>query len=150
MSRIGNGIAALAGLALLVLCSDVALAHQDEIGTLVIQHAYAEPARQGGDTLLRLAIENNGASVRQFTGLHSEVAEVSRIEVKVGSGRYVPIESMAIAPGEILDLEDTARIRLLRLRQDLVIGDSLEACLDFADGREKRVQVTVGKFELGD
>ena len=115
---------------------------------MIIQHAYAEPAVLGGETLVRLAIENNGASVRQFIRLHSDAAEASQIEVRVAPGRFVPIGSMAVLPGEVLDLEETARVRLLRLRRPLAAGGSLEACLDFADGREKRIQVTVGKFEL--
>lgn len=140
--------AGLAALAIVTLYANEAQAHQDEIGTVVIQHAYAEPAGLGGETLVRLAIENNGASVRQFIRLHSDAAEASQIEVKVAPGRFVPIGSMAIPPGEVLDLEEAARVRLLRLRRPLAAGVSLEACLDFADGREKRIQVTVGKFEL--
>ncbi|MEL3891675.1 copper chaperone PCu(A)C [Ferrovibrio sp. MS7] len=137
----------LAALTIAALYADLARAHQDEIGTVVIQHAYAEPAGLGGETLVRLAIENNGASVRQFIRLHSDAAEASQIEVKVAAGRFVPIGSMAIPPGQVLDLEEAARVRLLRLRRPLATGSSLEACLDFADGREKRIQVTVGKFE---
>ncbi len=146
MHILGKGTAV--ALVILALCPDAARAHQDEIGTLIIQHAYAEPAVLGGETLVRLAIENNGASVRQFIRLHSDAAEASQIEVRVAPGRFVPIGSMAVLPGEVLDLEETARVRLLRLRRPLAAGGSLEACLDFADGREKRIQVTVGKFEL--
>ncbi|MBP7065168.1 copper chaperone PCu(A)C [Ferrovibrio sp.] len=146
--KIGKAI--LVGiLALLWVCGDAAWGHPDEVGTLTIHHAYAEPARRGDDTLVRLAIENNGASMRQFMGLHIDVAEASQIEVKVEAERFVPITSIAIPPGELLDLRDGARIRLLALNRTLIAGESLEALLDFADGREKRIQVLVGQGKAG-
>lgn len=148
MIKLGKTIL-VAILALLWVCGDAAWGYPDEIGTLTIHHAYAEPARSGSDTVVRLAIENNGASTRQFVGLHIDVAQASQIEVKVGHERFVPITSIAILPGELLDLRDGARIRLLSLNRTLTAGESLEAHLDFADGREKRIQVMVDGGKAG-
>lgn len=125
-----------------------ALAHQEEVGNLIVTHPYVQPGKVGEDTIVRLRLENQGSSTRQFVGLHADVASNSMIEVKVSPVRAVPIGSLPIRPGEVLDLEETAWIRLIGLRRDLMFGETLEACLDFADGREKRVIVTVGQFEI--
>jgi copper(I)-binding protein len=131
-----------------VLMYRPAHAHQDEIGTIVVTHPYVEPGRSGGDTIARLRLENQGSSTRQLLGLHAEFASGSRIEVKVSPVRAVPMGSLPIRPGETLDLEDTAWIRLTGLRRDLMYGETVKGCLDFADGRKKQITLTVGQFEL--
>lgn len=140
----------LCGAALFVgiLIHRPANAHQEEIGTIVVTHPYVEPSRSGGDTIARLRLENQGSSTRQLLGLHADVASSSRIEVKVSPVRAVPMGSLPIRPGEILDLEDTAWIRLTGLRRDLMYGETVQGCLDFADGRKKLITLTVGRFEL--
>lgn len=131
-----------------VLTQRSAHAHQDEIGTILVTHPYLEPGKAGGDTIARLRLENQGGSTRQLLGLHANVAAGSRIEVKVSPVRTVPIGSLPVRPGEILDLEDTAWIRLTGLRRDLMYGETVQGCLDFADGRKKQIVLTVGQFEL--
>lgn len=131
-----------------VLAVKRASAHQDEIGSVVVTHPYVQPAQAGGDTIARLRIENQGVSTRQFLGMHTDVAAGSRIEIRVSPVQAVPIGSLAIRAGETLDLEESAWIRLTGLRRNLMFGETVEACLDFADGREKRVTVTVGNFEI--
>jgi copper(I)-binding protein len=131
-----------------VLVYRPAHAHQDEIGTIAVTHPYVEPGRSGGDTIARLRLENLGSSTRQFLGLHADIASGNRIEVRVAPFRAVPMGSLPIRPGETLDLEDTAWIRLTGLRRDLMYGETVQACLDFADGRKKQIILTVGQFEL--
>lgn len=131
-----------------VLMYQPAYAHQEEIGTIVVTHPYVEPGRSGGDVIARLRLENQGSSTRQLLGLHADIASGSRIEVKVSPVRAVPIGSLPIRPGETLDLEDTAWIRLTGLRRDLMYGETVQGCLDFADGRKKQIVLTVGQFEL--
>lgn len=131
-----------------VLMYRPAHAHQDEIGTIVVTHPYVEPGRSGGDTIARLRVENQGSSTRQLLGLHADVASGSVIEVKVSPVRAVPMGSLPIRPGETLDLEDTAWIKLTGLRRDLMYGETVQGCLDFADGRKKQITLTVGQFEL--
>jgi len=131
-----------------VLIYQPAHAHQDEIGTILVTHPYLEAGRSGGDAIARLSLENQGSSTRQLLGLHADVASGSMIEVKVSPVRAVPMGSLPIRPGEILDLEDTAWIRLTGLRRDLMYGETVQGCLDFADGRKKRITLTVGRFEL--
>ena len=125
-----------------------AQAHQEEIGLVIIAHPYVEPARAGDDTFVRLRIENLGSSTRQVIGVHSDVARNSAIEVQVEPIRFVPIGSLPVRAGEILDLEYSARVRLVQLKRDLVYGETIQACLDFADGRKKDLTLTVGQFEL--
>lgn len=138
------GVAVFVG----VVAVKKAEAHQDDFGSIVVTHPYVQPAQAGNETIARLRIENQGSSTTQFLGMHMDAATDSAIEIKVSPARAVPIGSMAIRAGETLDLEENAWIRFTGLRRDLVFGETLEACLDFADGREMRVIVTVGRFEI--
>lgn len=148
-TKIARTAGILFGVALLIGClTEPVWAHQEEIGDVIVTHPYVEPGLTGGDTVARLRIENQGVSTRQLLKLHTDVAAGSVIEVRVTPSRAVPIGSLPVRAGEILDLEDTAWIRLTNLRRNLVFGDILQGCLDFADGREKRITLTVGQFEL--
>lgn len=130
-----------------VLLAGSSQAHQQEIGTILVVDHHVEPGKAGGDTIARLRVENLGTSTRQVMGLHTDVASSSVIEIRVAADRVLPISSLPVPAGEILDLANAAWIRLISLRRDLAFGETIEAELDLADGRHKRVTLTVGMFE---
>src|SRR3546814_12798988 len=67
--------------------SPSAQAHQDDLGGIIIGHAYAEPATKGGISRVRFGIENTSGQTVQFLGMEIEASESSEIRVYIGDGQ---------------------------------------------------------------
>ena len=119
-------------------------AHQDDLGDIVVSHAYAEPATKGGASRVRFGIENTSGQTIQLLGMEIEAAQSSEIRVDIGDGQSAPLNSLGIRPGEIVEFERTAWVQLYNLKRPLVTGKMVEGHLMIAGWPCIPIQVSVG------
>lgn len=123
-------------------------AHQNDLGEIVVSHAYAEPATKGGTSRVRFEIENTSGQTVQLLGMEIEAAEWSEIRVDIGDGQSAPLNSLGIRPGEFVEFERTAWIQLYGLKRPLLAGSIVEGHLMIAGRPCTPIQVSIGSFAI--
>ena len=132
----------LAGFLLGVLAGVPAMAHEEAVGRIQIDHPWALPAPAGGTTQLYMTIRNDGSRSVHFFGLKTPIAAASRI-MFASPGKVGTLASITIEAECTLGLGSSHMwIELSGLKQALRIGDSFPATLEFT-GYEAPITVVV-------
>ncbi|MGA1360416.1 MAG: copper chaperone PCu(A)C [Gemmatimonadaceae bacterium] len=108
---------------------------------------WARPADAGKNTAVYMQLENALPEGDSLTGVRSEAAERTELHESVMEGemmRMRPVVGFALPSGGRLELRPMgAHVMLLRLRDPLVPGDTVEVTFDFASGRSLAVRAGV-------
>lgn len=122
-----------------------AAAHTDFSDQVAVDHALLGPAKAGDNALLKLRIQNRGTSVIHLLRVESPVTSGSRIIFDDGRRRSGSLDSVAIRPGEELDLASSHMwIELLELTEPLVLGQHVSLRIVFAPAGWVEVTADVG------
>jgi copper(I)-binding protein len=136
----------LAGILLLSGC--------DTASGITVSDAWARPAMQGDIGAVYFLLQNHSASVDELTGISSDVAETvemheSKMEgdvMKMQQISYLPIEGQAsikFEPGGY-------HVMLIRLKQELKVGDEIEISLHFKENEDITITVPVQEHTEGE
>ncbi|MFM8302653.1 MAG: copper chaperone PCu(A)C [Gemmatimonadota bacterium] len=108
---------------------------------------WARPADVGKNTAVYLEMENTLPEGDSLTGVRSEAAERTELHESVMEGetmRMRPMIGVALpSGGRIVFRPMGPHVMLLRLRDPLVPGDTVEVTFDFASGRSLVVRAGV-------
>ncbi len=108
---------------------------------------WARPADAGKNTAVYLELANTLPESDSLTGVRSEAAERTELHESVMEGatmRMRPMVGVALpSGGRIVFRPMGPHVMLLRLRDPLVPGDSVEVTFDFASGRSLAVRAGV-------
>ena len=108
---------------------------------------WARPADAGKNTAVYLEMENSLPEGDSLTGVRSAAAERTELHESVMEGetmRMRPMIGIALpSGGRIVFRPMGPHVMLLRLRDPLVPGDSVEVTFDFASGRSLAVRAGV-------
>lgn len=108
---------------------------------------WARPADAGKNTAVYLEMENTLPKGDSLTGVRSEAAERTELHESVMEGetmRMRPMIGVALpSGGRIVFRPMGPHVMLLRLRDPLVPGDTVEVTFDFASGRSLVVRAGV-------
>ena len=108
---------------------------------------WARPADAGKNTAVYLRLENALPEGDSLVGVRSEAAERTELHESVMEGemmRMRPVVGFALPSGGRLELRPMgAHVMLLRVRDPLVPGDTVEVTFDFASGRSLAVRAGV-------
>lgn len=119
-----------------------AAAHSYKRGAIAIGHAWALPSQQS-EAQVFFPMVNNGGTRDELIAARSGIC--SAIELRQNN-RYddPPLTSMALEPGRPVPMRPTARhLRLIGLRQPLVLGGRFTMILDFLNAGETEIEVMV-------
>jgi copper(I)-binding protein len=123
----------------------IARAHSYKAGDIAIGHAWALPCRQQVDGQAFFPLVNNGAKPDELAAARSSICAM--IELRQNN-RYddLPLKSFELDPGKPLPMRPTARhLRLIGLRQPLVVGEQFAMVLDFLNAGEAEIEVHVAE-----
>lgn len=121
-------------------------AHELYLGQIVVQHPWVLPAKAGESTRLYLAITNEGYSPVYFTGVKTPVANETAITFQSKPGVTRSLDFITVPSGETLNLGTSHMwIAVRNIKQDLTLGDKFPAALEFGQGRQVLVVVSVGR-----
>lgn len=108
---------------------------------------WARPADVGKNTAVYVRLENALSDGDSLTGVRSEAAERAELHESVMEGqtmRMRPVVGVALPAGGRLELRPMGtHVMLLRLREAIVPGDTVEVTFDFASGRSLAVRAGV-------
>lgn len=108
---------------------------------------WARPADAGKNTAVYLEMENTLPEGDSLTGVRSAAAERTELHESVMEGetmRMRPMIGVALpSGGRIVFRPMGPHVMLLRLRDPLVPGDTVEVIFDFASGRSLAVRAGV-------
>lgn len=114
---------------------------------IVAVEPWARPADAGKNTAVYVQLENALAEGDSLIGVRSEAAERTELHESVMDGatmRMRPVTGFALPSGGRLELRPMgAHVMLLRLRDPLVPGDTVQVTFDFASGRSLAVRAGV-------
>lgn len=82
----------------------LAEAHTDHASLVAVDHALLHPAKIGDNAILKLRIQNRSTQIIHLLRIETPVATGSRIVFDDGKGRVGFLDSLAIRPGDDLDL----------------------------------------------
>lgn len=126
-------VGVLFALAFVLFFSAPVAAHTDFSYQVAVDHALLRPAKAGDNALLKLRIQNRGTSIIHLLRVESPITTGSRIIFDDGRRRSGSLESVAILPGEELDLASSHMwIELLELTEPLRDGQHVPLRLVFA------------------
>ena len=138
-------VAVLSLILLGLLKISAASAHMREAGDLIINHPWAEPARAGEATRLRLQVLNETRNDYHILSVTSPIAAGTRIFVSVAPNDYRQVHTLSVLPEETLRLNTShILIELIGLKRDLKKGDRFKATLHFVNGAQLAIDVLVG------
>jgi copper(I)-binding protein len=116
-------------------------------GGIAIVEPWARPADAGKNTAVYMQLENPLPEGDSLTGVRSGAAERAELHESVMEGemmRMRPVVGFALPSGGRLELRPMgAHVMLLRLRDPLVPGDTVQVTFDFASGRSVDVRAGV-------
>ena len=126
----------------LVALPTAARAHSYTHGAIAVGHAWALPA-QGVDGQVFFPMVNNGDKPDALVGARSAVC--AEIELR-RNNRYddPPLGQIELEPGRPVAMRPTARhLRLVGLREPLVLGQRFTMILDFLNVGEMETEIHV-------
>lgn len=125
--------------------STPAAAHTDFSYQVAVDHALLRPAKAGDNALLKLRIQNRGTNIVHLLRVESPVTRGSRIIFDDGRRRSGSLDSVAIRPGEELDLASSHMwIELIDLMEPLIDGQHVPLRIVFAPAGWVEVTADVG------
>jgi copper(I)-binding protein len=124
------------------------IAHQYEVGKLVIGHPWSRPTAAGVSVgVAYLSVTNNGAQPEVLTGASSPAAasvQFHETTISEGMARMRPLSEVTIPPGATVKLEPgAAHLMLVDLKAPLEPGKSVPLTLQFRNAGKITVQLAV-------
>jgi copper(I)-binding protein len=115
---------------------------------LEVRDAYVRGLPPGlTNTSVYMTMVNTGNQAQLLTGVSTPVAGEAQLHGTMDHGgmlHMMPLQSIEVpARGELRLESRGSHIMLLELRQDLVVGSSVELTLQFADGQAQTVTAQV-------
>lgn len=99
---------------------------------VVLSDVRVSPATTGGRTQITFVLENRSAERVSFGGITVADAGQSRIVASLGNGATTTLDSLPIAPGEVLSVDGEALwVEVDGLATDLRPGGTIEARVSF-------------------
>jgi len=131
-----------------VLGAAPAVAHQYELGTLVIGHPWSRPTAPGMPMgVAYLSITNNGKTADALVAASSPAAarvEFHKTTLADGMARMRPLTEIAIAPGATVKVEPGGiHLMLVDLKAPLEPGKSVSLVLEFRVAGKITVELSV-------
>lgn len=125
-----------------------AVAHQYELGKLVIGHPWSRPTAAGMPMgVAYLTITNNGTEPEVLTGASSTQAasvQFHQTTISDGMARMRPLTEITIAPGATVKIEPGAiHVMLVGLKAPLELGKFVPLTLAFRNAGPITVQVAI-------
>jgi iron complex outermembrane receptor protein len=125
-----------------------AVAHQYELGQLVIGHPWSRPTAAGMPMgVAYLSITNNGTEPEVLTGASSTAAasvQFHQTTISDGMARMRPLTEVTIAPGATIKVEPGAiHVMLVGLKAPLEVGKFVPLTLEFRKAGTITVQVAI-------
>jgi periplasmic copper chaperone A len=110
-----------------------------------VREAWARPAAQGENGAVYFVIRSSTED--EITSVASDVAEAAEMHESMGSGDVMEmhlVESVPLGAGEDVSFEPGGlHIMLVRLKQELKPGDTIEITLHFKNHADLKVGVAV-------
>ena len=108
----------------------------DHHGKVIIENVWATPAREGGQSMLRLRIINESHDHAHLIGIETPVAKGARIVGRTSDHETTTFDSMSVrADGEIDLTTDHIWIELGPLAREVKAGESIPLELIFVRSR---------------
>ena len=134
-----------------MLLAALLLSGCDTATGITVSKPWARPATQGGNGAVYFLLQNHSASADEVIGVTSDVAEATEMHESKMEGdvmqmqqvHSIPVkgkESVEFGPGGL-------HVMLIRLKQDLELGDQFQVTLQFKDHEE--ITLTVPVQEVG-
>lgn len=125
-----------------------AVAHQYQLGKLVIGHPWSRATPAGMSTgVAYLSITNNGTEAEELTGASSPAAAAVQFHettISGGMARMRPLSGIAIAPGATVRIEPGAiHLMLIGLGAPLEPGRPVPLRLEFRKAGSITVQLAI-------
>jgi len=99
---------------------------------VVLMDVRVSPARTGDRVQITFLLENRSAERVSFGGIMIADAGQSRIVASLGNGGTTTLDSISVAPGEVLSVDGEALwIEIDGLTRDLSPGEMTEATVSF-------------------
>jgi len=99
---------------------------------VVLSDVRVSPAKTRGRTQITFLLENRSAERVSFGGITIADAGQSRIVASLGNGGTIILDSISVAPGEVLPVDGEALwIEVDELTKHLSPGDMTEATVNF-------------------
>jgi hypothetical protein len=99
---------------------------------VVLSDVHVSPAKTGGRTQITFLLENRSAERVSFGGITIDDAGQSSIVASLGNGGTMILDSISVAPGEILSVDGEALwIEVDGLAKNLRPGGEIEATVNF-------------------
>ncbi|MFC4173665.1 hypothetical protein ACFOYU_16645 [Microvirga sp. GCM10011540] len=99
---------------------------------VVLSDVRVSPAKAGGRTQITFLLENRSAERVLFGGITVADAGQSSIVASLGSGGTTILDSIPVAPGEVLSVDgESLWIKVDRLAKNLQPGGEIEATVNF-------------------
>ncbi len=137
----------LAVLALLMLACGREQPASVGAATVQVTGAWARPAKTGDTGAVYFVIENHGGQDDTLTGVTSPVAESVEVHQSTMSGNVAhmaPAQSVGVPAGKSVKFEPGGyHVMLVKLKQDLVLGEPFPVTLQFERSGDISVQVAV-------
>lgn len=127
---------------LLAMLPPAARSHSFKHGKISIGHAWALPV-QDGDGQLFFPLVNNAAARDELVAARSGICGL--VELRKNN-RYddPPLQSIVLEPKRPVPMRPTAlHLRLVAIRQPLVLGERFQVVLDFLNAGEAVIDVSV-------
>lgn len=99
---------------------------------VVLSDVHVSPARMGGRTQITFVLENRSAERVSFGGITIAGAGQSAIVASLGNGGTTILDSISVAPGEVLSVDGEALwIEVDGLARNLRPGGEIKAIVNF-------------------
>ena len=117
-------------------------------GELIIQNAWARPAINGNNGAVYFIIENDTSSEDTLLSVTSDIASAVEVHMSMMDGNGVMSmqmqEAVTVPSGKTLEFKPGGlHVMLIRLNQDLKIGDTISLTLNFEKTGSRTIEVTV-------
>lgn len=134
----------------LILLALPAAAHDYTVGTISIGHIWAaESTPQAKNGVAYVPLKNNGKEADVLKGADSpgaEKVEFHQTTIEDGVAKMRPLNGVALAPGEEVDLKPGGKhIMLIGLKKQLLDGEKLPITLHFEKAGDITVEAHIQK-----
>ncbi|MGD8427879.1 MAG: copper chaperone PCu(A)C [Balneolaceae bacterium] len=118
------------------------------LGKIEVSGGWARPGAEGQNSAAYMTVTNGTASIDTLTGASSNVSQEAELhesyETESGQSGMRPVGKLIIDSGDKLHIAPGGyHIMLMKLKNDLAEGDSLELTLDFQHAGPKTVRIPV-------
>lgn len=113
-----------------------------------ITDAWARPGTESGNSAIYMNILNASSVADTLISISSPVARMTEVhesyEQEEGMMGMRPVETVVVPARDVLSLEPGGfHVMLMQLSQALTEGDSIDLTVEFANGGEKNLRVSV-------